>query len=620
MAYLEQTENGPQWKFTLDEEKLRSEVINKWQYAYDQRTRAYKFLRDQSLEEFWSQSRDLFNGYVPPASSVEDEWKSRAFKKKTRHKVIATVASYVSSGLGLDFTAVDPDDRIDSDLSRVCEDTYNWSSETENFDYKLVRAFLDMATVGTVHIYEEVAWDKRKIKKIDDIDLSTGEVKWTEKDNVDFKGPRAEIIPNEEIFPGDNWEPDIQNQPCLFRRKLTNYENARKTFDKYANWKAVVKGSSYFLPPNGLDEKEEDDSGDDKIEILYYWDKPNDEYNVFINGIPMHPPNYPFPYKHKLYPFAKDINEPFADQRFYWGNSIPFTSKDEQEMINDLWRMMIDSTKLKIKPPLFTNNAELASTDLIVPGTIAPMELGDRVETIDHVSKGVSTADFDMLTLAERQVDENTIDPLLTGKQASGDPTATEVKIIAGSADRLRGFNEQFIGGLLLQHGILRIANALWFLKIDSDFKTIIRGDVKTIGNKTGRRKTVFMKEGDLPTSKDVFDAEAFFERSGKPTQIQVVNADALENFRYRVSIASVPKQKRSTANRLAVALQKYQVYANNPLIDQQVNTSKLVKAMGDNPDELVKQSQEMEPPQIQQQNPALVEAASRVESPLTFV
>jgi hypothetical protein len=41
---------------------------------------------------------------------------------------------------------------------------------------------------------------------------------------------------------------------------------------------------------------------------------------------------------------------------------------------------------------------------------------------------------------------------------------------------------------------------------------------------------------------------------------------------------------------------------------------------MGDNPDELVKQSQEMEPPQIQQQNPALVEAASRVESPLTFV
>lgn len=621
MAVIETTEKGEKFqKFTPEEDALRSKILKRWQFAYQQRTRPYRFLRDQGLESFWRGSRDLFNGYVPPVESVEDEWKSRAFKKKTRHKVIATVASYVASGLGLDFTAVDADDREDSDLSRVCEDTYNWSTEVENFDYKLVRAYLDMAATGTTHIFEEVVWDKRKIKELSDIDLSTGELKWIEKEVVDFKGPRAEVVPNEEMYPGDNWEPCIQDQPYIFRRKITTYESARKTFERFPNFKAVLRGRRYFLPVTNDDDKEQDETLDDRIEILYYWDKPNDEYNVLINGTPMHQPGFPFPYKHKLYPFSKDINEPFGDQRFYWGNSIPFTSKDEQSMINDLWRMMIDSTKLKIKPPLFTNNAELASTDLIVPGIIAPMEMGDRVETIEHVSKGISTADFDMLTLAERQIDENTVDPMLTGKQASGDPTATEVRIIAGSAERLRGFNEQFIGGLILQHGLLRVANALWFIKVDSDFKIIVRGDVKTVGNKTGRRKTVFMKGGDVPTPEDVFDAERFFERNGKPTQIQVVNSDALETFKYRVAISPVPKPKRSTANRLAVALQKYQVYSQNPIIDQRVNTAKLVKAMGDDPDELIGQRGSPEGfPLNPAQTPGLVESAARIEAPLTF-
>lgn len=589
----EEKETNLQFKPTDAESEVLDQIQGHWDNANDIRTRPWHHLGDISLEEFWQLSRDLYNGYVEPLSSVEDEWKSRAFKKKTRRKVLATVASFVASNIGVDFSAVDQGDNLDRQASKLADDIYEWSLEREDFDMKELRALTGMTIEGSACLFEELAWDERKQKEIIDIDFETGEVKWEEKDVTTFKGPRCEQVKLEEIYIGDAFEPEIQNQPYVIRRKLTTFEDAEKYLAKYDNWKYVKEGHIGFYQASGENEEqtenESQDSDNNDVEILYYWNKSDDMYAIVANGVLLTKPDYPIPYPHKEYPFSWSILETFGDTGFFWGNSLPFVNKDDQEITNSLWRMFVDSVKLSNKPPLFTDSAELAGTDLVVPGTIGLKETDETVETIPEIAKGVNQGEFNVLTLAEKQIDENTVDPLLTGQSPTGDPTATEVNAIVGSAQQVKGVNEKYIGHLLIQHAHLRLKNLFWFLTHDEDYRKIVRDRVKTKGGKTGYREIKFASLDEIPSPMEMFSQEVEAERMGKPYDVMYVDKDKVNDYRFHISMSPTPKPRRTSTSKLMRAIQKYQFYAVNPLIDQLENTTDLVEAMGDDPEELVK-------------------------------
>ena len=599
-------------------EKALKKIADHWESALEQRRRPYRHLGDECLEDFWDRSRDHYNGYVPERDGVEAEWKSRAFKKKTRHKVLSTVATIISSGIGLEFRALDSQSRLDRMMGRTVEDVFDWSLDREDFDSKELRAFMELVVSGTSHLFEEIVWESRNVKEITGMDFESGEVTWEEKELVDFKGCRAELVSNEEVYPGDVWTFEPQEQPFYIRRKVTTHENAEASLGKFANFSKVIEGTDHFLTAGSIteSEKENADTDDNDVEILYYWNKSDDVFAIVANGILLTPPNYPIPYPHKKYPIAKGVFESFGDGRFYYGDSLPNKNLDEQNIVNELWRMFIDSTKLKIKPPLFTNNAELAGTDLIIPGAIATSEKGDEISTIQDVSKGLSQSEFNMLTLAERQIDENSIDPLLTGQQATGDPTATEVRTIVGSAERLRGFNDRLIASFLLQHAELRVPNLLWFITHDSEYQKIVKDEVK-VGDKNGRRQIEFVTMGELPSSNEILQSEMALEDIGEPTELVFVDKDRVNDYRYHIRMSAVPKARRTGATKLLKTIEKYSLYSQNPLIDQKTNTTMLVEAMGDDPDEFIKNEQAQEMTQLPQQNQARSSAMAQQEQSL---
>lgn len=623
---MENEEKNVEYKPSEKESALLARVQRDFANASELKSKSWRHMRDMSVDDFMDLSRDLFNGYVEPADSVDDEWKSRAFKPKTRHKVIATVAQFVSSGIGLDFSAVNGKESVDRQLASVGEDLYEWSLERENFDFKLLLAYLELVISGTVHVYDEIAWDKREVKEVDNIDFATGEVKFKTKTRVDFKGCRSELVSNEEMFPGDIFEMDIQQQPFLVRRKLTSYSAAQSALSRYANWKYVIPGRSSFLvgaESTTQTERESKTSGDDDLQIVYWWSKPDDLMAIIANGVLLTPVDFAFPYPHKEYPFSKTILESFGDVRFYFGNSLPFVNQDEQKVVNDLWRLFVDASKLKNKPPLLTNNAELANTDLVAPGVIAAMGVGDKVETIPAITMGVSTSEFQVLSLAERQIDENTIDPLPAGKSPTGNPTATEVNAIVGAADKLKGFSDQFVGNLLVQHAHLRMQNLFWFLTHDDDYVKVVRDRVKTKGGKLGRRQIVLANAVDIPSPEEILRNEIQSEKIGEPTEYVFVDQDLINDYRFHISISPTPKPRRTSSQKLMKAMQKYQLYAANQMIDQTVNTEKLVEAMGDDPDEMVRKPEGGVPGLPQQgetlqqapQNPAMANQMAQEEA-----
>src|SRR5690606_15277308 len=137
---------------------------------------------------------------------------SRYFKKKTRQQVIATVPQFIDANIRPDFTAVNDKNQLSKAMSNVMEMLYEWSLTREYFDYKQLLALLEVTAVGTCHLMDDICWDMRTVKDIIDVDFETGKIKCEEKDIVDFKGTRCEIVPNEEIYPGDDWTHNIQEQ------------------------------------------------------------------------------------------------------------------------------------------------------------------------------------------------------------------------------------------------------------------------------------------------------------------------------------------------------------------------------------------------------------------------
>lgn len=566
-----------------------AKVTDRFDKMKRQRERAYRHLDDSSLEQFWRDSRDQYNGYVPKENEPTKKWKSRIFRKKTRKKIVASAASLVASGIAVDIQALKQENKFDREFSRITEMLADWSAEREMQESTFIRAVLEGFATGSAFLYEEIAWETRKVKEIDDIDLETGRITTRSGEITEFKGPRVSLAPVEELYFGDVFEPDIQKQSDIVRRRTTDYESAKMFLSKYKNWSKVVPDSAYFLG-NEADDKENQEDFDQRVEVVEYWNKPNDLFCVIANGVLLTERDMGFPYPHKKYPFAKFTPFIFADTRFMYGDSLAHINAGEQSTVNKFTNLMIDSETLRNKPPVSTTSREIASSDVVIPGAMIETRPDEKVEIMQAFSQGSSQGLFNAMQVMESQMDENTIDPLVSGTTPEGNPTATEVNAIVGSAERMKGLTEKLYGELLIQFAHLRIPNLFWFLVNDEDYERIVLGNVKIKGGKTGDRHIIITNTAELPTSEEVLKEEFDAEEMGETVEMVYVNKDRVNDYRFHITVSAQPKPPKNSAGRLQRAYTKYQLYSQNPLIDQRENTKRLVEALGDEPDEIIQQ------------------------------
>jgi hypothetical protein len=420
-----------------------------------------------------------------------------------------------------------------------------------------------------------------------------------------------------DVYIPDPYQPNIQKQPYVIVMTEGDYETLGIKYGKYKKWKDVIPGRGNYLESEegDVDEESETDLEDDSVQIILYFNKSKDLMYVVANGVNLTHEENPIPFIHKNYPIVPFLFERFANVEFAWGNSVPNVNREDQELVNSLWRMMTDGTKLKSKPPLLMSNPELASIDLVVPGTAAVIAPDDRIETIAAVTQGPSNAEFQMLQLAERQIDENSVDPLVSGQTPAGDPTATEVRAIISSADNMRGMSMDFIGSSLVAHAHLRVQNLLWFIAHDDKAKKIIRDGVKVRGSE-GRREIAFVLPEEIPSSFMLLKEETELERKGESTEKIFEDVENINNYRYFVSVSATPKPKKKSSNQMLKAIQKYRLYASSPLFDQVENARDLARALGDDPDEMVKDMETQQAPETVGL-PAQMPAPQPTEQPL---
>jgi len=435
------------------------------------------------------------------------------------------------------------------------ENLVDFSYDQDNKEEQIFFEAWEAAEKGTVITYDGYLKSKAKRKIIKSYDPMTGEIE-TDEEEVESDNQCINfIIPLVSLYIKDFHIFDIQKQPSICWIERMNPREFENEFKKYPNYK-YVKTSPQLITKGEQDTyftKEWQDRTDDDepIEVIRYFNKPEDEFIILANGVKIFNSPLILGKKKKWYPFAKTVFEPFATD-FFYGNSLPNTLMGEQDVINALFNMSLDKTYKSMAANLLIGNVNKDDFDLEDQNTTIDTKI--YVQDINQVKempiKGIDQSDFKMIELVSRGLDLSSVDSNQQGVPGRG-VTAREVVIANENAKKLKGIVYLFLTSLWIQKIKLRIMNILTYFtqpKVD-----------KAIGEKGAEYQT-FMVEGaelssglkgtlgiqmvgskeQLPKQQDLdIDEETMKMRSGENYELLSITSDYLDDWIYDIKVES---------------------------------------------------------------------------------
>lgn len=550
-----------------------------------------KILNDRSLQTYWDDSNDDYNVYVPPQRS--DDWMKQYRRPLSRDKANALFSHLAQQLIVPEVMAQNKEQEIDRSVSRALRgllehaDT-NDGAPSDSGSSKFVRIVHKGVIEGTIHVQDDMV------------------------DGKAFK----DIVPNEEVFVPNYWQPDIQKQGHLIRfQTKVHYEEAKAEFGDLPNFKYVRSGALSGWDISKTEPKfKEIDVGlltEDEVHIIRVWrpaGKKQKLFNVIVNGVLLLGPENKSPYKHGMYPIYKEVLE-LIDARFYWGRSLPDKARSDQAIYDAFYTIILNKAKLNLLPPMVSMNGLHVDQDIVVPGKITSItENIDNLKRVPGVAEPITQSDVNILGLLEKSIDTSTSSPIIAGQSGEGERTAREAILQEANAQKLLGLFGLMIANLIRQGAYLRLRNIIQFYprnKVNEISKVVVPGQI--LGNgKTGALEVLFKRPPTmsadelLEMSTEMLREEEAAAERGEPKEKMIIDPSYLEDLDLFIVISPNATLRKSDALEKALEIESYQLLAANPLVNQEENTRGLIRALGKNEDLLILARQEAQAPLLE--------------------
>jgi hypothetical protein len=429
---------------------------------------------------------------------------------------------------------------------------FETSKREDPMDEKRLVRQLELLKQG--HVFVQELWTKRwkTVKKgVDKSQIGKFKgVDWTSQLELAWSGPERQILYGPGVFIGNIREPDMKKQPFIYTHKITSYSEAKSRYgqknpdgtDVWERWQYVQKvrrqnivstttidnsmNNAWTLTQVGLDEVEE----------VHYQDKFNNEYQIFLNGVPMLPIGFPLSVISPggEYNIEKQIFQ-YINPFFAYGRSFVARVKEQSDILDELLKLLIIKTRKSIHPPYANSSGRVISSRVLMPGRITMGIDASSLQAIGQEGQGVISSEFQMYKLLQDNIDENTVSKQFTGSQGKAGQTATETNILQSQAQKVLSltiFSATMLEGKL---GYLRLWNVLenYFepldtrynrasQKIEEVFRVTTRRNVKLDDGDDGFgiRQTV-PTAGELPDSESVREQELFTDVPEPPEGVK---------------------------------------------------------------------------------------------------
>jgi len=365
----------------------------------------------------------------------------------------------------------------DAAATLFTNDVLDFSFDVGNFDLQHLLAKKEAYKRGTGFLLEYYRYDTRVVENLD-LKKKDGEVyeNWKKSLKIDYDDLYSEYVPGQWIYvdPAAN---HISKAKDAIRREILNIEEFYRVYGGKRGFKDVekVRGGgdeswpTYYTPPEGMEEN--------TVEVLHYWNRAIDRYDVVCSGIVIR--RGPNPNPHKELPIVPLYC--YKDPDEFYGMGIPKIIRSLVEERNTIANLRTEATKMGLSKMFFYDDMiEIDDIDLI-PRPHGGIPINTNGRPINQV---ISWLDYDNIPRSSYQEEEiliedirrtTGIDDRVQGMNVGG--TATEAAILKEAT--MRRINSQNIMNEmdgLVRLGKLRLENIKFFYSIPK-FKQIVGDD-----------------------------------------------------------------------------------------------------------------------------------------------
>lgn len=559
-----------------EEEKVLIPEYNEGERVYisnlQGRLERAKTDRDQNHSEFdnltyieyWQANERGANTQIKPTQTKgETQFQSGTL----RTKMMAFLSSFQGLNLQADISAFTEQEVLVNVLGNAMEDIIEKTQEIENDEeWRMLRQY-EMLKHG--YVFVEDIWDQRwEVEKT----LTSGfygqieGVKWTSQ-KVKTRGtPKRSLLPGPAVYLGDMTKYMIEDQPYIFTVQIMDRSDAEQIYGDWERWDYVSKVKKSFTGIT-TDSMWQNDwrlmggIGEEKVEVIKYQDKPNNEFQIILNGMFMLPLGFPLTAisPDGEYTIAQQNLEPIKHD-FAYGKSFIFKNKNLVAILDQMMKLAVLKTWKSFMPPRLNLSDRIVSRDMFMPGVISRGILPNQVPPVDATeAQGVTAGEFNMVQEVIKFVDRNTVSQTFTGgRETGGQVTATQIIELQRQARIMMGL--MILAAALLEKKLaskrLMILLEKWFEPIDTKLdqaRKLLKNRYRIVsrersieGEGAGVRMTIPTEETFSPEEVRKTE-ESLKKRTGVPVRMILLNPKELKQVKLTWVVTVNPKEKRSS-------------------------------------------------------------------------
>lgn len=583
---------------------IRKIVLKDFGLGAQTMQKSYQEFNTKSVLTRQNIDQKAFNSNQEESDPDPDKaWKSKAIRPVTRNKIVSIAAHVLASVIFPNIFAQNENQEEDKEAARVMRMLIEWVSDNYDYSKALVYAVIAALVNPAAIVHFEFAEVYKKCKEIQE------DGSWTTKEKLDdiLSGFQFNCVPLDELYIGDIYIHNIQKQPYLIWRKAIDYDTAKIKYKDKKNFKYVQPGIQVLFDEASAQFYEQYDENlrERLVEEVIYYNRIEDLELVYLNGVLVTAEDEPNKRQDKKYPFGKLIYELIDEGKFFYGKSLAFKMAPDQEIINNLYQMVIDGSYLKLMPPTAVYGDEQFNSSVVTPGAITVMSPNSKLEKIDvgtDINAGLAT-----INEVEKSMNETSSDPRQAGQGSSGQQTAFEVSRLEENARTMLGLFAKPIGWFVKDLGELMVDSILQFMTVpDIDEITgglkyknfLLGGDDKSKSVQFDEGMGEMTEEERLMNSYEILKEQGGLK--GKK-EISKVNPSVFRKLKFLIKISPDNLIPPSEAIKKALNLELYDRAVANPLSNQEEIYKTLLlgsyETTKNDPDKYI-QEQQMQQPQ----------------------
>jgi len=541
---------NPQIDYTEAEKKQLGFILKRLVQARDIREARNEFLDDQSFTQDFYNNRRAMNSYLRPKKNDQE---IRIVTGTPEKKVEIVVNELLAMNFQPEVTAFDREDRNIVELGDAMTGVVIRTNQIEK-DANLKLQFL-LQLVSQRAVFVEDYLDVRTVQ-----DKKNG--KWQPYTEMTL---RKRLKSGLKILLGDITIPHyrFKEQPYYGDYERMTYFEAETIYGENARWKDVVKGagSGRTTDLDTVDINGAFRLGEltkDEVEIVKYYCYPDDEYQVFVSGVPMEKVGTPLNSEHEGYSIRMFGLKPM-DPDYAYCKPLIASAKVLGALDNEMIRMLIHQWRQVLKPAIgVTKNY---SRDIFEPGrqTVGVKEKDIHILNPNNSIGGNEIAIYDLINKkTEEFIGQGT---LQSAQSEKGQQTATEILELQRQATKSLGLAVFSYMSFIEEMTYMRVESFMYnFLepiskrynpltkKVDDIYRKFTLLDTELDNGKVGKKEIEIVDQD--PTREELKTlklAEEKSDRIGKSFRKRIINRERLLSIPLIWFVAVVEKPKAGT-------------------------------------------------------------------------